>query len=158
MHGYHLCKFAVTAQQGSSTVIAQPGQHVELLCNVTLSGSQIAAWIIDNGVYTVRQLHYGIMTGYSSNGNNLIIENIMMNDIRNNTWYSCGTVSSTLSNPTVADIHDESDLIILYVAGEYQYIFMYIATNVCMYTGVLNYDHKVIMTINCHIKTALVTE
>ena len=82
----------------------------------------------------------------------------MMNDDRNDTVYSCGTVSSTVSNPTIADLVVESNRTILYVAGEYQYNFMYIATNVCMYTGMLNYDHKVIMAINCHIKTALVTE
>ena len=82
----------------------------------------------------------------------------MMNDDRNDTQYSCGTVASTVSNPTAMDIEDESDPIILYVAGEYQYNVMYIATNVCMYTGVLNYDHKVIMTINCYIKTTFVTE
>ena len=45
----------------------------------------------------------------------------MMNDDRNDTQYSCGTVRSTVSNPTVADIIDESDPTILYVAGEYQY-------------------------------------
>ena len=45
----------------------------------------------------------------------------MMNDIRNDTEYSCGAVSSTLSNPTVADIFYESNLTILYVAGEYKY-------------------------------------
>ena len=82
----------------------------------------------------------------------------MMNDVRNDTEYSCGAVANTVSNPMFADIVDRSDPIILYVAGEYQYNFIYIATNVCMYTGVLNYDHKVIMTINCHIKTAHVTE
>ena len=128
------------------------------MCTVTPSGSQTAAWIIDYVLYTVEQLHNGILTGYSSNGNNLIIENIMMNDDRNDTEYSCGTVSSTVSNPTVADIVDENDPTILYVAGEYQYNFMYIATNVCMYTGVLNYDHKEVTTINCHIKTTFVTE
>ena len=118
LHGYHLCKFAVAAQRG--TVIAHPGQNVELLCNVTPSGSQTAAWIINYVVYTVRQLHDGILTGYSSNGNNLIIENIMMNDDRNNTQYSCGIVPNTVSNPTVVDIYDESDSSTLYVAGEYQ--------------------------------------
>ena len=56
----------------------------------------------------------------------------MMNDDRNNTEYSCGTVPSTVSNPTISDIRDESDLTILYVAGEYQYNVMYIATY-CMY-------------------------
>ena len=90
---------------------------------MTPSDGQTAAWIIDNGylVYTVQLLHNGILTGYSSNGNNLMIENIMMNDDRNVTMYSCGTVSSTVSQPTVADITDESDTTILYVAGEYQY-------------------------------------
>ena len=110
--------FVVLAQQGSSTVNAHPGQDVELLCTVTPSGSQTTAWIINYVVYTVQQLHNGILTGYSSNGNNLIIENIMMNDDRNDTEYSCGTIPSTVSNPTVADIVDESDPTILYVAGE----------------------------------------
>ena len=82
----------------------------------------------------------------------------MMNDNRNDTWYSCGIVPSTVSNPTVIDIVNESEPTILYLAGEYQYNFVYIATNVCMHTGVFNYDHKVIMTINCYIKTTLVTE
>ena len=45
----------------------------------------------------------------------------MMNDDRNDTEYSCGTVLSTVSNPTIADIFYESDPTILYVAGEYQY-------------------------------------
>ena len=44
-----------------------------------------------------------------------------MNDDRNDTEYSCGTISRTVSQPTVADIIDESDPTILYVAGEYQY-------------------------------------
>ena len=111
------CCFTVAAQQGS--VIAHPGQDVELLCTVTPSRSQTAAWIINHVVYTVQQLRHGILTGYNSNGNNLIIENIMMNDVRNNTEYSCGTVPTTLSNPTVADIVVESDRTVLYVAGEY---------------------------------------
>ena len=112
----------VIAQQSSGIVIAHPGQDVELLCTVTPSDGQTAAWEINDGVvYTLQQLRNGILTGYSSNGNNLIIENIMMNDDRNDTEYSCGIVSSTVSQPTVADIIDESDTTILYVAGEYQY-------------------------------------
>ena len=112
--------FVVLAQQGSSTVTAHPGQDVELLCTVTPLGNQTAAWIINNGrVYTVQQVHNGIVTGYSTNGINLIIENIMMNDVRNNTNYKCGTIPNTVRNPTFTDIVDESDPIILYVAGEY---------------------------------------
>ena len=42
-----------------------------------------------------------------------------MTDDRNNTEYSCGTISSTVGNPTIANIRDESDPTILYVAGEY---------------------------------------
>ena len=46
-----------------------------------------------------------------------------MNDDRNDTEYSCGTVSNTVSQPTPADIEDESVSTILYVAGEYQMIW-----------------------------------
>ena len=118
------CYFTVTAQQGPGIVIAHPGQNVTLICTVTPSDGQTTAWLIDNGVvYTVQQLHTGILTGYSSNGNNLMIENITMNDDRNDTEYNCVTVSSTVSRPTVADIVDESDPTILYVTGEYQMIW-----------------------------------
>ena len=90
------------------------------MCNVTPSDGQTAAWIINHGApHTVQQLHNGILTGYSTNGNNLIIENIMMNDDRNDTEYSCATIPSTVSQPTFANIIDESDPTILYVAGEY---------------------------------------
>ena len=103
-------------------VIAHPGRDVELMCTVTPSHGQTAAWVINNGgPHTVQQLYNGILTGYSSNGNNLIIEKIMINDDRNGTEYSCVTTSSTVSQPTVADIIDESDPTILYVAGEYSY-------------------------------------
>ena len=114
-----------TAQEGPGKVIAHPGQNVELLCTVTTLENQTTAWIINHVVYTVQRLHNGILTGYSSNGSNLIIENIMMNDDRNDTQYSCGRVSSTAYYPTVADIIAESDPTILYIAGEYQYTSWY---------------------------------
>ena len=47
----------------------------------------------------------------------------MINDDRNGTEYSCVTVSRTVSQPTQANIVDESDPTILYVAGEYQYMY-----------------------------------
>ena len=116
--------FTVTAQEGPGIVIAHPGQDIELLCTVTPSGTtnQIAAWVIDNVLHTVQQLRDDILTGYGTNGNNLIIENIMMNDDRNATEYSCGIVSSTVSDPTIVNIIDESNRTILYVVGEYQII------------------------------------
>ena len=46
----------------------------------------------------------------------------MMNDDRNVTEYSCVTIPSTVSQPSVANIYDESDPTILYVAGEYQHM------------------------------------
>ena len=110
----------VTSQQDSNKVIAHTGKYVVLMCDLTPRGGQTAAWLIDNGqIYTVQQLKNGILTGYSTNGNDLIIEDIMMNDDRNDTEYSCVIVSSTVSNPTVADIEDESDITVLYIAGEY---------------------------------------
>ena len=51
----------------------------------------------------------------------------MMNDVRNDTEYSCGTVLSTVSNPIFADIVHESDSTILYVAGEFKYTYTAIA-------------------------------
>ena len=102
-------------------VIVHPGQDVELLCTVTPSDGQTAAWIINHVGYTIQLLHNGVLTGYNTNGNNLIIENIIMNDDRNDSEYSCGIVLSTVSQPVVADIVDESDATILYVAGKHQY-------------------------------------
>ena len=43
----------------------------------------------------------------------------MMNDDRNDTVYICVIVLSTVSNPVLSDVDDESDPTILYVAGEY---------------------------------------
>ena len=69
-----------------------------------------------------------------------------MND-RNDTKYSCGTVLSTLSNPTTADIVYETDPAIVYVAGEYQY-------NTLHYIVIFNSDTK-----HClHAKTSFLTE
>ena len=91
---------------------------MELECTVTPSGSEIAVWIINHMFYTAQQLRHDILTGYSTNGNNLTIENIMMNDGRNDTEYQCGTISSTANQPTEANIVDKSHPILLYIAGE----------------------------------------
>ena len=64
--------------------------------------------------YKVDTLKYGIWAGYSANGNNLIVENIMMNDYRNDTEYSCVIITQGIKT-----ILHESDPTILYVAGEY---------------------------------------
>ena len=105
-------------------VIAHPGQDVELSCDVDTSGSETIAWIINHeGIYTLQELLNGIVAGYSSNGNNLIIENIMMNDDRNMTEHQCATVSS--QTPMFSNIENTSDITILYIAGEYTLVALH---------------------------------
>ena len=71
------------------------------------------------GPYGTNSLQNGIVTGYSANlKNNLIVKNIMMNDVRNNTEYRC--VIITTQGTTTITIR-QSDPTILYVAGEYEY-------------------------------------
>ena len=83
---------------------------------MTSNNNEQVAWTINSGTpYTVSGLRNGIVAGYSANGNNLIVESIMMNDDRNNTEYRC--VIITIG--TTAIILRESDPTILYVAGEY---------------------------------------
>ena len=116
---YNLCKFTVAAQEGPGIVIAHPGQDVELLCAVTEnSDSLITGWLVNNILYRRSALRSGILVGYSATlGNNLIVENIMMNDVRNGSDYRCVIVPS-YGMITLANITDESDPTILYVAGE----------------------------------------
>ena len=113
-------KFTVAAQEGPGIVIAHPGQDVELLCTVTVTSGNQAAWLVNNvGPYRINALRSGILPGHSATlgSNNLIVENIMMNDDRNDSDYRC-VIVPVQSMITVADIIDESDPTILYVAGE----------------------------------------
>jgi len=98
--------FAVTAQEGPGTVIVYPGQDVELLCNVT-GGT---AWLVNTVPYGINALLNGILPGYSSNGMNIIVENVMMNDSRNGSNYRCVVLMGVITN--------ESKPTYLYVAGE----------------------------------------
>ena len=63
--------------------------------------------------YTHNQLFNGQLAGHSSTGNNIIVEDIMMNDDRNGSIYICVI-------PQIPPTPDNvSDPTILYVAGEY---------------------------------------
>ena len=123
------CNFyTVAAQEGPGIVIAHPGQDVELLCTVTVTGNQVVAWLVDNmGPYRITALRSGILIRHSAtvDSNNLIVENITMNDDRNGSDYRCVTAVSEQSMITFANIIDESDPTILYVAGECQYRRLY---------------------------------
>ena len=117
----------ITAQEGPGIVIVHPaGQDVELLCTVmTSSSDEQVAWTINHGTpYRPSALRNDIASGYSANGNNLLVENIMMNDDRNNTEYRC--VITTTGTTT---IQRQSDSTILYVAGKYisAILYMYVS-------------------------------
>ena len=107
----------MAAQEGPGIVIAHPGQDVELLYTVTVaSDNQVAAWTINGkGPYVVNSIRDGTVTGYTTTlgSNNLIVENIMMNDDRNNSKLQCMTITIPDKSPQKL-----SDPYILYVAGE----------------------------------------
>ena len=86
------------------------------------SDTQAAAWLINNrGPYRLNVLRGGVLTGYRGvadpASNNLIVENIMMNDDRNGSDYRCVIVPAS-GRLTFADITEESDPTILYIAGK----------------------------------------
>ena len=90
---------------------------------MTASGSK-ARWLVNHtaGPYGVNALRNDILTGYSAalDSSNLIVENIMMNDVRNDSDYRCVIISqnTSIQHPSILR---ESDPTLLYVAGEYQY-------------------------------------
>ena len=113
------CFVNFSAARGPGIVIAHPGQDVELLCNVTVtSGSQTpVAWLVNQrGLYGVNALHNGLLEGHSADisNNNLIVQNIAVNDVRNNSVYRCVTL---LQGTSI--ILNGSDTTFLYVAGKY---------------------------------------
>ena len=129
--------YIVDAQQRDIIVTAHPGQDVELLCTVTADYSnQTAAWLIQHvGPYSLQQLRDGILTGYSTNGSNLIIQNIMINDDRNDTEYRCVIVWID----DLKEILEMSHTIILFVMGEYQHCgFSYIASWLVKYIAIIH--------------------
>ena len=115
----HILYTVTAAQEGPGIVIAHTGQDVELLCTVTENSTrQTIGWLVNNeGPYRINAIRNGILTGHTAtlDSNNLIVENIMMNDSRNDSEYRCVIMYMA----TFADIIDESDPIFLYVTGKY---------------------------------------
>ena len=89
------------------------------------SDSQETAWLVNRvGPFTLsRIINESILPGHTAmlGSKNLIVENIMMNDGRNDSMYKCVIVPSEKASSYFTDTIKESDLTILYVAGEYIY-------------------------------------
>ena len=97
------------------------------------SSNETAAWLINHmGPHGINALRNGILTGYTTTlgSDNLIVENIMMNDDRNNTEYRCVIVLH-------GTIQRRSDRTFMFVAGEYHYRVQYHvyvhSTYICLY-------------------------
>ena len=114
------CYFIVAAQNHYSIIIAHPGQDVELLCDVTPSGSGSVAWVINGRQpYGLSAIRNGIVSGYASDlgSNNLIITSIMMDDDRNDTEYQC-VIAIPGATPNTLVAIERGNVTILYVPGE----------------------------------------
>ena len=123
----HISYTVTAAQKGPGIVIAYPGQDVELLCTVTrTSTSQTAGWLVNNmGPYRINAIRNGILIGHTGtwDNSNLIVENIMMNDGRNDSVYSCVVIPAG-GIVTFGDIIDESDPFFLYIPGTYVHTYV----------------------------------
>ena len=99
----------VAAQEDPGVVIAYPGQDVEIPCNTPDDGG-FTLWIINGISYTLSQLFNGEVVGHNVSGRNIIVEDIVMNDVRNGTEYRCivAQIDATIV----------SDPIFIFVAGE----------------------------------------
>ena len=107
--------FTVAAQD--IICISHPGQDVDLMCDVT-GGS--TAWEINGRFYILSKLFAGAVAGHNVSGSNIVVEDIMMNDVRNGSQYQCVVIQI----PPDPDI--EGNLIILYVAGECKDCIIYL--------------------------------
>ena len=121
------CLFIVDTQETEdpTIVIVHPaGQDVKLLCGLRQpSGDESVAWIINSMTpQGINVIANGRVNGYTANlhKTDLIIENIMMNDNRNNTEYQCVIVISGAST-SQEQVVEKGDVITVYVAGKCQY-------------------------------------
>ena len=72
------------------------------------------------GPYAVNSIRSGIAPGYTTQlgSNNLIVENITMNDDRNDSEYRCVIATKDEDTMTLQPIESSNVTTILYVAGE----------------------------------------
>ena len=108
--GVYQCIALFTVATQDMVHIALPGQDVELLCDVT--GDVGTAWRINGTLHVLSELFAGVVAGHNVSGRNIIVEDIMMNDVRNGSQYQC-EIGQDPPDPNI-----EGNLTILYVAGE----------------------------------------
>ena len=89
------------------------------MCDVT--GDVGTAWRINGTLHLVSELFAGVVAGHNISGSNLVVEDIMMNDVRNDSQYQC-ELSQIPPDPNIV-----GNLTILYVAGEYK-VLVYVNT------------------------------
>ena len=76
------------------------------MCNVT-GGHGAPLWRVNGALYLLSELAAGQLLGHSTMGNNIVVEDIVTNDMRNNSMYICVTPTGVVSDPTT-----------LYISGE----------------------------------------
>ena len=111
----------------------------------TSTTNERVAWLVNlGGPHGIDSIRNGFLedNGYTATfgSDNLIVENIMMNDVRNDSMFQCVI---TLQDTTT--ILRESDQTILYIAGTYvsitvrvhlhNYICVRMYYNICMYAS-----------------------
>ena len=99
------------AQNIDITHIALPGYNVELPCDVD-GQEESTVWQINGTSHLLNDLFAGAVAGHSLSGRNIVVEDIMMNDVRNGNQYRC-VVLQTPPTPNIM-----GSLTALYVAGE----------------------------------------
>ena len=99
--------FTVVAQDIVN--IAHPGQNFELMCDVSGTESETNWRINGSSLISLNDLSDVLIPGHTISGRNIVVENIMMNDVRNGSRYQCIVLAISIT---------PGNLTILYVAGE----------------------------------------
>lgn len=79
------------------------------MCSVT---GGVPQWRVNGDTYTPNDLFAGVLTGHNITGSYIIVEDIVMNDTRNNSIYIC-FIPQGVGMPDIV-----SDPTTLYVSGE----------------------------------------
>ena len=82
------------------------------MCDVA-AGVGATLWQINGTLYALTQLFSGAVSTYNISGRNLVIEDIMMNDVRNGSEYQCVLLRDPPDPSIMGNISS------LYVAGKY---------------------------------------